>query len=225
MSQTTIGESAIVHAEVRCLPAIPLEPRCRVCRNDVLRPKIHALLAAGASYAMILRAIEDDNAGLDPRDRITIDSLRNHTRRHFAVQDVARATYREILERRARENGIDFVEGVGTALTPVAFLETVMTKAYSSLVDADTTVDVNTGMAAAGRLQAYLDTHSSQTTMTEVLAKQNKIVAAVRDLLPAEKVPELMARLRGLDQPGTAHHAGGIEEFDPGDEVFDDEDD
>ena len=59
-----------------------LEPRCRVCRNDTLRSKVNDLLATGASYAMILRALRDDNAKLDKPDRVTIDSIRNHTARH-----------------------------------------------------------------------------------------------------------------------------------------------
>ena len=61
------------------------------------------LLATGASYAMVLRALGDDNATLEQRDRVTIDSIRDHATRHFPVQQVARATYREILERRAKE--------------------------------------------------------------------------------------------------------------------------
>src|SRR4051812_28797550 len=77
-----------------------LEPRCRICRNDQVRTKVNDLLATGASYAMVLRALGDDNAKLDKRDQVTIDSIRNHTARHFPVQHVARATYREILERR-----------------------------------------------------------------------------------------------------------------------------
>ena len=87
-----------------------LEPRCRVCRNDTLRIKVNNLLASGASYTMILRALRDDNAKLDKPDRVTIDSIRNHTVRHFPVQNVAKATYRRIPERRAQENGVDFVK-------------------------------------------------------------------------------------------------------------------
>ena len=34
-----------------------LEPRCRICRNDQVRKKINDLLASGASYAMIVRAL------------------------------------------------------------------------------------------------------------------------------------------------------------------------
>ena len=72
-----------------------LEPRCRVCRNDTLRIKVNNLLASEASYTMILRALRDDNA---KPDRVTIDSIRNHTVRHFPVQNVAKPTYRRILE-------------------------------------------------------------------------------------------------------------------------------
>ena len=96
--------------------------------HDQVRTKVNDLLATGASHAMALAALGDDNATLEQRDRVTIDSIRNHANRHFPVQNVARATYREILERRAKENGIDFFEGVTTAITPLAVLETVMVK-------------------------------------------------------------------------------------------------
>ena len=108
------------------------------------------MLATGASYAMILRALEKDNEKLDTADRVTIDSIRNHTKRHFPVQNVAKATYRRILEQRAQQNGVDFVKGVATAITPMAFFETVMVKGYETLVDSGTKVDVSTGMIAAG---------------------------------------------------------------------------
>jgi hypothetical protein len=86
---------------------VPPGARCRICRNDSLRTKVNDLLTSGASYAMVLRALGEDNAALDKCDRVTIDSIRNHTARHFPIQQVARATYREILERRAKENSVD----------------------------------------------------------------------------------------------------------------------
>ena len=87
-----------------------LEPRCRVCRNDLVRKKVNAMLACRGSYAQIVRALGDDNAHLDKCDRVTIDSVRNHCTRHFPVQNVASATYQDNLERRAKANGVDFVE-------------------------------------------------------------------------------------------------------------------
>src|SRR6476620_2248542 len=129
-----------------------LEPRCRICRNDEVRTKVNDLLVSGSSYAMVLRALGDDNAKLGQRDRVTIDSIHNHTVRHFPVQQVARATYREILERRAKENSVDFIEGVATAITPLAVLETVMVKGYQTLVDEGTTVGLRDAMEAALKL-------------------------------------------------------------------------
>ena len=51
-----------------------------------MRKKVNDLLATGASYAMIVRALAADNAELDKCDRVTIDSVRTHTTRHFPVQ-------------------------------------------------------------------------------------------------------------------------------------------
>ena len=73
---------------------LPVEPRCRVCRNDEVRQKVNDLLSGGASYAMVLRTLEQDNAKLDERDRVTIDSIRHHTKRHFPVQNAAKARSR-----------------------------------------------------------------------------------------------------------------------------------
>ena len=144
-------------ASIVSAPRIYLEPRCRVCRNDDVRTKVNDMLATGFSYAMIVRALEDDNAALNHCDRVTIDSIRNHTARHFPVQQVAKATYRDILERRAKENAVDFVAGVGTAITPIALYEIIMVKGYQTVVDPDTKVDVKTAMIAAGRFQSLLD--------------------------------------------------------------------
>ena len=153
-----------------------LEPRCRICRNDSLRTKVNDLLTTGASYAMVLRALADDNATLEQRDRVTIDSIRNHCVRHFPVQQVARATYREILERRAKENSVDFIEGVATAITPLAVLETIMVKGYQTLVDELTTVSYRDGMEAALKLNEIARKDEGVCTRTADLALHRNTV-------------------------------------------------
>jgi hypothetical protein len=209
-----------------------LEPRCRVCRNDALRRKINDLLAVGASYAMILRAIEDDNGTLDNRDRVTIDSISNHCARHFPVQNVAKATYREILERRAKENGIDFANAVATAITPMAFFETVMAKGYETLVDPDTKVDVSTGMIAAGRLQALIESRASDTSMAQIIAQVDRIIRVIHSTVPGELWPEIVRKLDGAvdaveplgeDEPDIFHPANGAfdDDLDELDELDD----
>src|SRR5262249_17517882 len=155
----TVGD--VVHESTGLPPSINgfhLEPRCRVCRDDEVREKVNDLLATGARYAMVLRALGDDKATLGKGcDRVTIDSIRNHAARHFPVQNVAKATYREIVERRAQEAQIDFVNGVVTALTPLAFYEVAMNEAFRRLMDGDVDVSVDTGLRAAEKLQALID--------------------------------------------------------------------
>jgi hypothetical protein len=194
-----------------------LEPRCRICRNDSVRRKVNDLLATGAGYAMVLRALGEDNAKLDKRDRITVDSVRNHCERHFPVQQIARATYREILERRARENRIDFIEGVATALTPIAFFETVMVKSYENLVDSDTKVDVNTGIVAASRLQAVIDSTDYSIDIAELRCQLGKTGEAVRSVVPESMWGAIIEKLDALEQ-----HPGAL---DVGTDSFDDADD
>jgi len=218
-----ITQSVSAPVEPVELPAVlhqfPLEPRCRVCRNDQLRTKVNDMLATGVSYAMILRALQKDNDQLDVPDRVTIDSIRNHTARHFPVQNVAKATYRRILERRAQENGIDFVKGVATAITPMAFFETVMVRGYETLVDPDTKVDVNTGMIAAGRLQALIDSRAGRTSMADILFKMDRIINAIHDTVPPELWEVILDKIGGPVAADTP-----IDEFEDGDDAEDEYD-
>jgi hypothetical protein len=194
-----------------------LEPRCHVCRDDEVRKKVNDLLASGASYAVTLRALGNDKAV-----GVTQDSIRRHAERHFPVQNVARATYREILERRAKENSIDFIEGVATAITPMALLETVMVKGYEKLVDPATEVDVKTGMLAACRLQEMIDSHADQADWVSTRAEMGRIVEVVRAFVPCERWPEVQAALRGeapIRKPGVQEVQGmEMVEIDDSDE-------
>jgi hypothetical protein len=193
----SVGETVESTQLAALFRQVPLEPRCRICRNDCVRKKINEMLAAGLSYSMIARAVEDDNTMLDKRDRVTIDSIRNHTARHFPVQNVAQATYRRILERRAQENGVDFVNAVATAITPMAFYETVMAKGYETLVDSDTKVDVSTGMIAAGRLQALIESRASGTSTVQLIAQLDRIIRAIHDSVPEELWPQILRKIDG----------------------------
>jgi len=198
VAMTNSGKE-ILDSLPKALERFHLEPRCRICRNDDVRTKVNGMLANGLSYAAIVRAVEADNAALAPCDRVTVDSVRNHTRRHFPVQDAAKATYRQILERRAEQNGIDFVNGVTTALTPMAFFEIVMLKAFESLIGPDTAVDVATGMNAAGRLQALLPAMDGQSDLARLRAQVTQIGEAVRDTVPPSMWADIIAKLNELE--------------------------
>ena len=173
-----------------------LEPRCRICRNDQVRTIVNGLLATGASYARSF-APSETATPLDKCDRVTIDSIRNHATRHFPVQQVARATYREIVERRAQEAEIDFVNGVATALTPMAFYECVMNDAFRRVVDGDVDMSVDTGLWAAEKLQALIDARAGQADTARMRAEMGRVIEVVRTFIPAERWPDVQAALRG----------------------------
>ena len=66
------------------------------------------------------------------------------------------------------ENGVDFVQGVATALLPVTFFKVVMNKAFRALVDDRTEVSVETGLRAAEELQSVLDGRERGTDVLEL---------------------------------------------------------
>ena len=110
---------------------------------------------------------------------------------------MARATYREIVERRAQEAQIDFVNGVATAITPLAFLETVMVEGYENLVDEGTTVSYRDGAAAAVKLAEALRTEEPEIEIARMHAEIGRVIEVVRAFVPQERWPDLQAALRG----------------------------
>lgn len=156
-----------------------------------------------------MRALAAENSELDEQDRVTVDSVRNHTARHFPVQDAARSTYREILERRARENQIDFESGVENAVTPMALLETVMVKGYQALVGSEAPVSLSAAMSAAVRLQEVMETRGGSTDVADAMLKLDRIMHAVKSTVPPELWPEILEKMRE----------------DPSRRAFDDDDD
>jgi len=175
--------------------ALPLEPRCRVCRNDVMRRKVNDLLAAGATYAGIHRALAEANAGTGDIERVTVDSIRRHAARHYPVQNVARATYRDILEQRAQENGVDFVNGVATAVTPMALLESIMVRGFQAVVIGDVAVDATTAMNAAVKLQTMLDARQGDGDIAEMMLQVRQLTDAVRSTVPQSMWADILAKL------------------------------
>ena len=102
-------------------------------------------------------------------------------------------------------NHVDFVEGLATALTPVAFVETVMVKSYENLVDSDTTVDGNTGIVAAARLQSLIDCRDYSREMLMMEVQLAAICDAVKSTVPQEMWGEIVEKLDELEE----QHFGG----------------
>lgn len=204
-----------------------IEPRCHVCRDDNVTQLVNGMLARGMSYAQIARTV----AGVGPEDsKVTIDSVRNHAARHFPVQNAAKATYREIVERRAAQNKIDFQEGLATAITPIAYLETIMVKAFGTLVDDDTQVGIETGLRAAEKLHRITGDLDPAAELTRIRADVGRIIDAVKATVPQPMWSEILDHLEGREQayvaaPGQQlNESGNAREDHDGDEDDGDDD-
>jgi len=195
------------------------EPRCHVCRDEPIRVQVNEMLATGSSLAGIVRALAAH--GYD----VSLDSVRNHAKLHFPAQNVAGATYREIIERRAAQCEIDFENGVATALTPIAYMEAMMVKGFQNLVRDDTEVSPEMGFKAAEKLhKAIGGTEDTGAKILELRVQVGRLIEGVRSAVPEEYWPAIAAMLEGpgpgrLDVPGSEPGEPG-ESYDPTDEVI-----
>jgi serine/threonine protein kinase len=95
---------------------------------------------------------------------------------------------------------------------------TVMVKGYETLVDSGTTVDVSTGMLAAGRLQALIESRASGTRIADLMAQMDRIINAIHSSVPEELWPEI---LRKIDGPVAADTpADEFEDCDDADDEY-----
>ena len=116
------------------------------------------------------------------------------------------------------ENGVDFVQGVATALLPVTFFEVVMNKAFRTLVDDRTEVSVETGLRAAEKLQSVLDGRERGSDVLELKVQLGRIGEAVRAVVPQSMWAAIVAQLEELEQ-----HSGALDvEADSFDDADDD---
>jgi hypothetical protein len=107
---------------------------------------------------------------------------------------------------------------VATAITPIAFFETVMVNSYETLVDSNTKVDVNTGMVAAGRLQSLNDSRDYSHDLLVMRVQMDQICDAVKSTVTQEMWGAIIEKLEELEE----QHP---EALDVGTDSFDDADD
>ena len=182
-----------------------VEPRCRTCADPQVRELVNMLLSHGHSYPSILRVLGPVNAARPANSQITRDSLFKHAKRHFPLQAPAREVYRRILERRAAESDADYENGVATLVTAASYFEIMMTKGFATLVDEDTVVSVDQGAQAALKFHELTRGEAGAQRMAELAAEMNRIVAAVREIVPERYHPAILARINGQPVPMDGH--------------------
>lgn len=214
------------HLEVRAR-----EPRCRICSDEPTRQLVNRLLGHMLRPADIWDILE---GSVNPRRRseglksITVRGIRTHARQHFDVDHPARVAYRRMGERRARQLGKDYENGINGALTHLLFLDVVMQKGFENLTDADTVVDYREGMRAAIQLAEIERRDSGAQQHAEALAQMNHIISVIKDTLPEDQWALFIAKLRGQELPSTRQALppgddDDDEAWDPGEDSFDDD--
>lgn len=202
------------------------ETRCRVCLSEA-NSSVNKMLANALTYAEILRVLKPINDVLPKDQRITYASIRTHATRHFPIEETAAAVYRKIIEKRAEEYDVDFVTGVGSALTPIGFLDVAMHKSFETMIDPDTAVGVETGIRAAKELHVLTrEKDEDHTDIADIMLKVNRIMEAVKSKVPAELWPEILAAIDETDEnivdAEFEDEAPEVSGYDPGDPDFED---
>jgi hypothetical protein len=96
-------------------------------------------------------------------------------------------------------------------------------------VDSGTKVDVNTGMIAAARLQARIESRASGTRIADLMAQMGHIINAIHSTVPEELWPEILRKIDGpvaADMPADEFEDWGDaeDEYDPVESAQADED-
>ena len=176
-----------------------LEPQCRVCRDATYLKMVNDMLANGMTYQFIMRTLKPLNEAMDDSsDRVSLNSIRNHARNHFNRDSAALRMYREIIETRALEQGVNFIEGAASALTPMAALDIIMNKGLVDLQrPRSEPISPDTMIRAAKELQAITDRMEDDADAEELRQQFNRLLESVKKNVPEEYWRKIVSDLKG----------------------------
>lgn len=194
--------------------------RCRICRDDDVRKLINTLHGYGLTTRSIVDVVESSglNGGRSGRDQITYDVIWRHTKKHFDIDAPAREIYREILARRAAEEGKDIEHGVGSAVNALSYLETIAVRGYQDLIDENTRISYSDGAKAVVKLHELTRQDAGVQEIAEVMRKMNYVISAVLTAVPEQYHGDILAIIDGKEPPRKAVTAEAEEvddDYDP----------
>lgn len=202
------------------------EPRCRVCRDEEVRTLVNKLLAHGMTLRDINDVIAPMNRKRPVRERINLNNIREHRKRHFDVQAPANAVYRKIIEQRAAELNLDYEHGIGTAITHLAYLDTMIAKGYANLIKEDTVVSYKDGLEASTKRDQLTRQDAGQVEQARIMAEMDRVIAVVKEVCTPEQLAIMGARLnQDPSSPTPVMSQRQPEEDDDDDEAYDPDED
>jgi hypothetical protein len=126
------------------------EPRCNIC-NSVARNKIDKLLVAGFSNTSVAQELMEVDQGFADKN---IDTVRKNVERHAKGHlDIRNRGVREIVERRAKEQGILVDSAIGQITSGRALLDILVAKATEQAGNPDSKVHYRDAIEAVRMLE------------------------------------------------------------------------
>jgi hypothetical protein len=190
----TPASLAVVNAQTKG------EPRCNIC-NSSSRKHVDKLLAAGFSPTAIAEELQllDEDFRIKQVDTVR-KNVERHAKRHVNVKERA---VREIIEARAREQGVLVETVTGTITTGRALLDILVQKATEQAGDPNSRVKYADAIEAVKMLEDLQ--RSEYIQQLEVLQRQVWAISqAVKEEVPEELFPAIARRADELFSSQTA---------------------
>ena len=171
--------------------------RCRICRDDSLRPLVNKLISLQLSHPTILDALSGLNECRPVDQRINKDILWRHAHNHFDAQEPTVAVWRRLAVRRALDEGKDYEHHTGSMLTALAYHETIMTKGWEDLIRPTTNVSWELGAKSADKVYEMTRKDAGLQEQAELIAQINRIIMAIQTTVPERYHAPILAALEG----------------------------
>ena len=172
------------------------EGRCNICKSGS-RKKVDRLLAAQFTYKSIAEELIMNDEDFKTKELDTVrKNVERHAKRHV---DIRSRAVRQIVERRAREQGVLIDEVEGTIANSRALLELIVSKGTEQLTSPETKVRFADVIEAARMLEDQAKTEYQ--ARLEILERQVWVISeVVRFYSDPAKIPVMVEAMNWLFQ-------------------------
>ncbi len=170
------------------------EPRCNIC-NSASRQKVDKLLAGQFSYTSIAEELVAYDPDFKGKELDTVrKNVERHSKRHVDIRSKA---IRNIVEARAREQGILLESAEGKITSGRALLDLLIAKATDQATNPDSKVRYADAIEAVKMLE---DVQKAEfQSQLEVMQRQvHAISTAVKETVPVTLLPTIIHRAEEL---------------------------
>lgn len=162
------------------------ESLCKVCAlPDDLRMFVDDLLLYPKTYQATLDTLSPqlEARGIEDGKRPSYNSIRNHQKRHMSPD---KFMVREIVERRAEQEGLRILEGKDRLLTAKALYEVIVQKGWNQIIEGHLVPTIFETIQAQERLNLLESDADGSVDIQQLLAQLNIIISVVRAKVPPE---------------------------------------